>query len=180
MAESKYARHVLVNPEPQSMRDDPPAIIPDHVGRITSAFTYSNKLNPDTKIWCHPYLIYKPGGVFGHANEVIAKKGEKAGQVVSRLGVHSHPTADEYFFFVGTDPKDPSDLGGEYEFWLGEGEDSEKFIFDKATAIHVPAGLAHNPNVARRVDRPFYMIVVLLQSAHSADQREAVNPYFKP
>lgn len=66
---------------------------------------------------------------------------------------HSHPF-DEYLVFLGTDPKDQFDLGGEVEFWLGD----EKHTFTRSCAVFVPGGMAHCPLYFRRVDRPFMFI----------------------
>jgi len=66
---------------------------------------------------------------------------------------HSHPF-DEYLVFLGTDPKDQFDLGGEVEFWLGD----EKHTFTRSCAVFVPGGMAHCTLYFRRVDRPFMFI----------------------
>ncbi|MEM2104466.1 MAG: hypothetical protein QW717_06215 [Candidatus Bathyarchaeia archaeon] len=83
---------------------------------------------------------------------------DEKGQVVSR-GWPMYHTADEIFLFFGTDPDNPTDLGGEVEFWLGQGEDAEKYVFNKPTCIYVPAGLIHGPIVFRNVRRPFVEIL---------------------
>jgi len=69
-------------------------------------------------------------------------------------------TVDEIFLFLGTDPEDPSDLGGEVEFWIGRGEDAEKHIITKSSCVFIPAGLVHAPIVFRKVRRPFKEIVI--------------------
>jgi len=51
-------------------------------------------------------------------------------------------------------------LGGEVEFWLGEGTEAEKFVITKATGEWVPAGVVHNPHYFRQVDKPFLMVVI--------------------
>ena len=66
-------------------------------------------------------------------------------------------------------------LGGEYEFYLGAGEDAERFTFTKNTCIYVPAGVYHNPHTALRVDDPSHPIavfVVMLASHHSEEMSE--------
>ena len=64
---------------------------------------------------------------------------------------HTHDF-DEYLGFLGTNPDDPYDLGGEVELWLG----GEKHILTESCAVFVPAGLAHAPIYFRRVDRPIW------------------------
>lgn len=72
---------------------------------------------------------------------------------------HAH-CVDEIYMFVGTNPEDVWDLGGTLEIWLGEGEDAEKFLIDRPTAIHIPAGLVHMPWVIRELHRNFLMIAM--------------------
>ena len=66
---------------------------------------------------------------------------------------HDHEF-DEYLGFVGTNPDDPFDLGGEIEVWLG----GEKHIITESCAIFIPAGLKHAPIYFRRVDRPIWYL----------------------
>ncbi|MEM2320399.1 MAG: hypothetical protein QXS79_00720 [Candidatus Bathyarchaeia archaeon] len=82
----------------------------------------------------------------------------KEGEIIAR-GWPMYHTADEIFLFIGTDPENPLDLGGEVEFWLGCGEDAEKYIITKPTCIHIPAGLVHAPIVFRNVRRPFIEVI---------------------
>jgi hypothetical protein len=63
---------------------------------------------------------------------------------------------DEVFLYVPTDPHDTLNLGGEAVIYLGE----EAYNFTKPTAIFMPGGVPHNPNYYKRVERPFYMIVL--------------------
>ena len=59
----------------------------------------------------------------------------------SQVGkAHSHPYA-EILGFVGTDPEDPSDLGGEVEFWI----DGECHRLTKSTMVFLPPNLPHCP-----------------------------------
>ncbi len=75
-------------------------------------------------------------------------------------------TYDKWFFFVGTNPDDPNDLGGELEFWLGAGEHAEMQIINKPTCIFVPAGMMHTPIDVTRLDRPFYEFVIAPRPVH--------------
>jgi hypothetical protein len=76
------------------------------------------------------------------------------------LGPHKDIGHDHLFCFLGTDPGDPSDLGGEVEFWLGEGKDIDKVIVDTPSSVYVPEGLAMFPMLWRKVRRPIVMCVV--------------------
>jgi hypothetical protein len=75
-------------------------------------------------------------------------------------GAHKH-AYPEIFIFFGNDPYDTSYLGGDGEFWLGEGDDLEKIKFDASCSFYVPAGLAHFPLFFRNVKTPIMMGVVV-------------------
>ena len=160
MAKKKYAKYVM-EPKP------PPGVwVPQHDGKVANPFTFEKSTFAGSAIHCECHIHYAPGGSFGGGEELKTEPGVTAPTKV--LMPHKHDV-DEVFFFVGTNPQDTSDLGGEYEFWLGEGEEAEKYTFTKTTCIYVPKGLVHNPNIARRVDRPFLMFAVLLASEHSCE-----------
>lgn len=77
----------------------------------------------------------------------------RAGAIESLTVPHSH-SFDEYVLFIGTNPEDQFDLGGEAEFWLGD----EKYLITRTCAVFVPAGIPHCPLVIHRVDKPFIFI----------------------
>jgi mannose-6-phosphate isomerase-like protein (cupin superfamily) len=62
---------------------------------------------------------------------------------------HTHPFS-EVLAFLGTNPDDVSDLGGEIEVWL----EDEKFTMTKSFIVFIPAGMKHCPIYLRRIDRP--------------------------
>lgn len=57
--------------------------------------------------------------------------------------------------FVGSDPKNPSNLGAVLEIQLGD----EKHILTKTCVIFIPKGLTHCPLIHRSVERPYLQIV---------------------
>jgi hypothetical protein len=65
------------------------------------------------------------------------------------LEAHSHGYA-ELVGFLGSNPEDPCELGGEIEFWL----EDEQYILTRSCLIFLPPNLKHCPMVIRRVDRP--------------------------
>ena len=65
----------------------------------------------------------------------------------------------EIFCFMGTNPKDPSDLGAEAEFWLGEGVELDKVVINTTACVYVPGGLAHFPLKWTNVKRPIIFLV---------------------
>jgi hypothetical protein len=71
---------------------------------------------------------------------------------------HSHDQG-EIFCFIGTNPKDPSDLGAKAEFWLGEGKELDKVVITSTACVYVPGGLAHFPLKWTNVTRPVIFLV---------------------
>jgi hypothetical protein len=67
---------------------------------------------------------------------------------------HTHDH-DELLGFIGSNPEDQNDLGGEIEFWL----DDEKHIITQSCFIFLPAGLKHNPFIFTRIERPILHMV---------------------
>ena len=64
---------------------------------------------------------------------------------------HTHEY-DEFIGFIGSDSENPTDMGGEVEFWL----EDEKYVVDKSTIFFAPRGLKHCPLRLIRVDRPIF------------------------
>jgi hypothetical protein len=64
---------------------------------------------------------------------------------------HAHPFI-EIFSYFGTNVNDPSDLGGEIEFWL----EDEMFTLTKSFMVYIPANMEHCPLVFRRMDAPMF------------------------
>ncbi|MBN1413120.1 MAG: hypothetical protein JW969_19935 [Spirochaetales bacterium] len=73
---------------------------------------------------------------------------------------HKHDTHGETFLFIGTNPDDPTDLGAEAEFCLGEGDRMEKVIINTTSKVYVPPGVAHFPLTWRNVKRPCIFVVL--------------------
>jgi hypothetical protein len=64
---------------------------------------------------------------------------------------HTHAFGEVVTFF-GANPADPTDLGGEIEFWIGD----EPHTITKSAVIFVPPGIQHCPLILKRVDRPIF------------------------
>ena len=62
------------------------------------------------------------------------------------------------FLFLPTHPHDILELGGEHVSYLGD----EGYNFTEPTAVYVPGRVPHNPQYFKRVDRPYYMLVIAL------------------
>ncbi|MGD0779566.1 MAG: hypothetical protein ABR954_02110 [Dehalococcoidales bacterium] len=86
--------------------------------------------------------------------ELVTPELVKSGKVPGIMP-HSHPFI-EIFSYMGTNIDDPSDLGGEIEFWL----EDEKFTLTKSFMIYIPANMEHCPLVFRRFDRPMFHLTL--------------------
>jgi len=78
---------------------------------------------------------------------------------------HSHDF-DEAIGFVGTrgGEKNPQDLGGEMEFWLG----GEKYLIRKSCLIFVPKGLKHCPIRFKRIDAPILFFSIGMTGSYTS------------
>lgn len=74
-------------------------------------------------------------------------------QMAKRPGVppHVHPFP-EILCYLGTDMKNPYDLNGEIEFWLGD----EKFNLTRSFLVYIPPGMKHCPLKHLRMDKPLF------------------------
>ena len=127
----KYAKYVNV------LRLFTELIRPSYRGKMADfSLIFDQKVIPEAKIWVETFHAYAPGsGVMipGELPMLIEGREEKGD-----IGQHAHPDFDELFLFFGSNPHDVLALGGEVEFWLGEGEDAQKFIANKPVAEWVP------------------------------------------
>jgi hypothetical protein len=69
---------------------------------------------------------------------------------------------DEAIFFIGSDPKNFSDLGAEVEFSIGPEGAEEKHVFNRPTAVVIPKGLPHCPIITRSISKPYLCMAVSL------------------
>jgi hypothetical protein len=72
---------------------------------------------------------------------------------------------DEIIGFIGNDPQNPGDLGGEVEFWM----EDEKYLLTNSCLIWVPAGLRHCPLRVTRVDRPLLFLAFSMTQKYTKD-----------
>jgi len=77
---------------------------------------------------------------------------------------HKHDF-DEVFLFVPCSD-DLKDYDAESELYLGE--EGEKYIINKTTVVHVPAGLMHCPIIHKRVGKPFFFVNSPITQKYSA------------
>jgi len=77
---------------------------------------------------------------------------------------HIHKAA-ELLFHIGTNPKDPMDLGAEIEFHMGE--EMERHVFNRTTVIFIPPGVVHAPWKPLKINRPFLFLEVNQELKHT-------------
>jgi hypothetical protein len=149
MAKSKYEKYVTRKPA---------VIHADYTEEVPEGEKIPLRTPYDTG----PMVIFSKDFV-PEANTII-EYGIVSGDMVigdgSFVNKHKHDY-EEIFMFLGTDPKDPRDLGAEVEFWIGEGKDMEKIVFTTSASIYVPPGTAHFPQIWRNVKRPVFTVVVM-------------------
>ena len=77
--------------------------------------------------------------------------------------IHDH---DEVVYFIGSDPKDISDLGAEVNFQIGEKGHEEDHIFSVPTAVVIPKGIWHCPMYTLKFKKPFLCMAVSLTTKY--------------
>jgi mannose-6-phosphate isomerase-like protein (cupin superfamily) len=113
----------------------------------------------DAKKYVEIYHVYASGTGFGLPEpDAVFFKGEQV-TYEDESWAHAHPF-EEMYLFLSADPNNTDDLGGEVEFWMGEGNDGDKFVLNKASCVVVPANTVHNPIVFRKVSKTIIMVVV--------------------
>lgn len=139
MAESKYEKYIIRNP----IHPDPSL----YEGGAYPTMRFLEGSKPAAPIPTNTLLEY-----------ILVTRDWYVGMSDNR-GVQEHDF-DEVFAFIGTDGDNPEDLGGEVEFWMGEGDDTEVIKLNKTSAIYCPGGMRHMPIFFRNVKKPFLMVVI--------------------
>ncbi len=149
MVESKYEKYVVRKP----------AIVKaDYTDEVPETDEIPLRSPVDTG----PMVIFSKDFV-KEANSIV-EYGIVSGDMTIGDGSFVNPHKHDYeeiFLFLGTDPKNPRDLGAEIEFWVGEGENLEKIVFNTSSSIYIPPGVAHFPQTWRNVKRPVMTLVIM-------------------
>lgn len=82
----------------------------------------------------------------------------------------------EYFVFIGGNPMDIRDFGGEVDLWLGVDDEAEKITVKKTTIIHVPPGLPHCPLNFRIIHKPIIFMECMLTSNYGQIEVHPKDP----
>lgn len=161
MAERKYEKYFAHG------SDLPISRTPDRDGKIFHDIVMGNEVIKECPFWVYTGLICKAGAGYSCGDEMFEwhSNGE-AFSFQTKPHKHHYP---EGFIFIGTDPEKPRDLCGEVEYWMGEGEEAEKYTITESTFIYVPPNTVHCPIWVKRVDRPFVMTVYLADTTPSPE-----------
>ena len=136
MAKPKYDKFFITETSPNPLH-------PQTRNRVSN-FPWQNTLYVNEELQKVKGVLYLETNIVLRPIEGGEEEGSKP---------HYHPF-DEYLMFLGMDPDDPFELGGEVEFWIEE----EKHIITRTCAIFVPRGIFHCPFYIRKVARPFMFI----------------------
>jgi hypothetical protein len=141
MAESKYKKNLVTKPRYE--------VTAGRVkGRQYPTMTLmSNELVPGSNLYLEIGWVYEMPEPNPHIFE------------------HSHDKYNEVVLHLGSDPYNPEDLGGEIEFVVG----GEPLIFDKTSALFVPAGVKHGPVTWKKVTRPHLQMAMVLGGGTMAE-----------
>jgi len=88
---------------------------------------------------------------------------------------HAHPSY-EILGFIGGNPLNIRDFGGEVELMLGD----EKHIINSTCFVVVPPGLPHCPLNFKRVDKPFMFMVILTMGKYATLPQEQLGVKVDP
>lgn len=132
-----------------------PPVLPDLGNCKNHLPCYSRDIDPHADFRFEVIHLWKEGMGCGFGTPMInPETNEIQGQ-----WPHTH-VVDEMYFLIGLDPQNPLDLGGEFELWVGAGDEAEKLTITRTSAIRVPAGTPHLPFIVRKLERPFLMIAM--------------------
>jgi len=133
MAKSKYAKNIIDRPK-------------ENMGPPGQTAEEKKRMEEFVK-----FPIYVDEEVVLGAYYFMAAWWKKITGQGSPAEEHDH-NFDEYLVFLGTNPEDPNDLGGEVELWIG----GEKHMLKKSCAVFIPAGVKHAPIYFRKIVHPIW------------------------
>lgn len=123
-------------------------------------------------------LIFHAGEetAFAIGDEITYPASSWIGKQQRRTGLryflypHEHPF-QETFHLMSLDPKDPGNLGGTMDVWVGEGENAELFSLNKPSILVLPEGVRHNPMIFKDMKRSFFFLLVAENKAYARASR---------
>ncbi len=112
------------------------------------------------KVLCDKELFPKTGSIVEYN---IIDRDTSLGNRPGGPQPHKHGYS-ELLVYLGTNPDDPDELGGDIELWLGEEDELEKVTLTTSSSILIPPGLAHLPLFYKNVYRPIIHVLVMFNS----------------
>jgi hypothetical protein len=155
---------------------------PAYGDRITQgSLIYDKIVTPVAPAHIEVFQINKPGTGMGTGTHMgpVFPYGEKKGLYLDD-NPHWHPV-DECFLYHGSVLDKPGYLGGEIEFWMGEGKEAEKYTITEPSVVYVPAGVIHVPIFFNKVDSPatpIFMIVLYFSGVYMRFDSKEFPPTF--
>lgn len=146
MAATKYGKYILTKPRAWVPPGDLSDEMPPPERRTQVLYVDANFL--------------KGASLFAECNWIWP------GSYASPSPPHAHDF-DELMAFIGSNPDNTADLGGEIELWLGD----EKQILTETCLVYVPKGLKHGPLIFRRVDRPIFNFATGAVTTYTGEKR---------
>ncbi|WP_251438589.1 hypothetical protein [Microbacterium sp. USTB-Y] len=80
---------------------------------------------------------------------------------------HVHDDFDEILVWMGNDPENPGELGGDLYMTI----EGERHLVSTTGAVYIPKGTYHCPLGFERVDRPFTFIAITLSPDYASHRR---------
>jgi hypothetical protein len=156
-------------------------VFPSHKGKSHIAMLHDYKQNQLAPHYLKVDMIYGSGIGWGCGDTFKINDTRIAGIVdtVRSLPVKHPFTVSYYFYSLAEDLEHAEDLGGEVEFWIGEGAEAEQYIFTKPTFVFIPPRIVHQPIYIREVHRPFFMVTLLDTPLWAGSYIEKFPPAFK-
>jgi hypothetical protein len=71
---------------------------------------------------------------------------------------HMHKKFDEIVLHIGGDPENPTDLGGEIEFYV----EQQPLTFSTNTGLYLPKGTSHGPLTWKKFTKPHIEMAIML------------------
>jgi hypothetical protein len=87
---------------------------------------------------------------------IIRYRPEKAPYSIIGPQTHEYET---FFILLGTNLDDPTDLGAEIEFTIGE--EKETHTFNKSAVVYMPGDTVHGPMRVKKARRPFTFLEIV-------------------
>lgn len=89
---------------------------------------------------------------------------------------HIHDDFDEILVWMGNDPQNPEDLGGDLYMTI----DGERHVVNTTGAVYIPKGTYHCPLGFEKVGRHFTFIAITLSPDYRSHEREGADAASRP